>query len=147
MSLLLVLQVPVIEFVIGMTWVKPSLPTDGVTEFHVSFLSLDSSQNDLCLTAFLTEGKRVFHVLIFSLERLGNGFVSGRLSYKQASTYRPRPTYYVTVLVFVCLYERTTLASIFSSENISHPSIMPYIWGTCESFIWKFHVTLFVAYI
>ena len=32
------------------------------------------------------------------------------LFYKQASTYRPRYTYYVTVLVFVCPYVRTTLA-------------------------------------
>ena len=93
-----------------MTWVKPSLPTDGVTEFHVSFLSLDLSQNDSRLTVFITEGKRVFHVLILSLVRLGNGFASGRLSYGQASTYRPRPTYYVTVLVFVCPYVRAQLA-------------------------------------
>ena len=56
------------------------------------------------------EGKRVFHVSIFFLVRLGNGFVSGCLSYGQASTYCPFPTYYVAVLVFVCLYLCTTLA-------------------------------------
>ena len=46
---------------------------------------------------------------ILSLVRSGNGFASGRLSYGKASTYRPHPTYYVTVLVFVCLYVCTTL--------------------------------------
>ena len=49
---------------------------------------------------------------ILSLVRLGNCFAYGRLSYGQASMYRPRPTYYVTVLVFVCLYVYTTLAEI-----------------------------------
>ena len=47
---------------------------------------------------------------ILSLVRLGKGFTSGRLSYRQASTYRPRPTYYVTILVFVYLYVCMTLA-------------------------------------
>ena len=46
---------------------------------------------------------------ILSLVRSGNGFASGRLSYGQASTYRPCPTYYVTVLVFVCPYVCMTL--------------------------------------
>ena len=50
---------------------------------------------------------------ILYLVRPGNSFVSGRLSYGQTSTYRPRPTYYVTVLVFVCLYVCTTLAAPF----------------------------------
>ena len=76
----------------------------------MSFLSLDRSHKNSRLTVFLTEGKRVFHVSILSLVRSGNGFASGRLSYGQASTYRPRTTYYVTVLVFVCLYVCTTLA-------------------------------------
>ena len=78
--------------------------------FHVSFLSLDCSQNDMRLTVFLTEGKKVFHVSILSLVRSGNGFASDRISYKHASTYRPRPTYYITVLLFVCLYVCTTLS-------------------------------------
>ena len=82
---------------------------DGVTAFHVLFLSLDGSQNNSRLTVFLTKGKRVFHVLIFSLVRSGNSFASGGLSYGQAFTFHPRPTYYVTVLVFVCLYVCTTL--------------------------------------
>ena len=47
---------------------------------------------------------------ILSLVCSGNGFASDRLSYVQDSTYRPRPTYYVTVLVFVCPCVRTTLA-------------------------------------
>ena len=62
MILLLVLQVPVIYFVLGTTYERLSHPMNGVTAFHVSFLSLDFSQNDLCLTVFLTEGKSVFHV-------------------------------------------------------------------------------------
>ena len=37
----------------------------------------------------------------------------GRLSYGQASTYRPCHTYYVTILIFVCPYVRTTLADSF----------------------------------
>ena len=76
---------------------------DGVTAFHVSFLSLDHYQNDSRLTVFLTEGKRVFYMSIFSLVRSGKGFSSGNISYGQDSAYRPRPMYYVTVLVFVCL--------------------------------------------
>ena len=85
---------------------------------HVSFLSLDHSQNDSHLTVFLAEGKRVFHVSILSLVRLGNGFASGGLSYGQASTYRPRTMYYVTILVFVCLYVCTTLAYLgFNNES------------------------------
>ena len=44
--------------------------------------------------------------------RSGSGFTSCCLSYGQASTYRPRPTYYVTVLVFLCLYVCTTLAYV-----------------------------------
>ena len=82
----------------------------------MSFLSSDFSQNDSCLTVFLTKGKRVFHVSILSLVRLGNGFASGRVSYGQASTYRSCPTYYVTVLVFVCPYVHTTLA-LWSYQN------------------------------
>ena len=83
---------------------------DGVTAFQVSFLPLDCSQNDSHLTVFHTKSKRVFHVLILSLVRLGNGYASGCLSYGQASAYRLLHTYYVTVLVFVCLYVCTTLA-------------------------------------
>ena len=77
------------------------------------FLSLDFFQNDLHLTVFLTEGKRVFHVLILYLVRPGNGFVSGRLTYGQAYMYHPCHTYYVTVLVFVFPYVRTTLTHPF----------------------------------
>ena len=47
---------------------------------------------------------------ILSSVHLGNSFASGRISYGQASTYRPCPTYYVTVLVCVCPYICTTLA-------------------------------------
>ena len=112
MSLLLVLQVPVIQFVLETSQVRPSHPTDGVTEFHVLFLSLDLSQNDSFLTVFLTEGKIVFHVSILSLVPLGKGYVSCRLSYGQTYTYRSRHTYYVTVLAFVCPYVRMTLAII-----------------------------------
>ena len=83
----------------------------------MSFLSLDRSQNDSCLTVFLTEGKRVFHISILYLVRLGNGYASGRLSYGQASAYRPRHMHYVTVLVFVCPYVRTTLESADSSNS------------------------------
>ena len=107
MSLLLVLQAPVIKFVLGTTYDRPSHPTDGVTTFHVSLLSLDRSQNDLRLTVFITKGKRVFHVLILYLVLLGSGYTSDRLSYGQASTYCPCHTHYVTVLVFVCTYVRT----------------------------------------
>ena len=59
---------------------------------------------------------------IFYLVRLENGYVSSRLSYGKASTYRPRHTYYINVLVFVCLYVRTALANtvdayFFQSET------------------------------
>ena len=47
---------------------------------------------------------------ILSLVRLGNVYASGRHSCGQASMYRPCHTYYVTILVFVCLYVHTTLA-------------------------------------
>ena len=76
---------------------------DGVTSFHVLLLSLDCSQKYSRLTVFITEGKRVFHVLILYLVLSGNGYAPVRISYRQASTYRPSHTYYVTVLVFVCL--------------------------------------------
>ena len=85
----------------------------------MSFLSLDRSQKDSRLTVFLTEGKRVFYVSILSLVRSGNGFASGHLSYRQASTYRPRTTYYVTVLVFVCMYVWTTLVALPEQYSIS----------------------------
>ena len=61
----------------------------------MSLLSLDRSQNDSRLIVFLTKGKIVFHMSILSLVCSENGFASGRLSYEQDSTYRPRPTYYV----------------------------------------------------
>ena len=64
----------------------------------------------LRLVVFLAKGKRVFHVSILSLVCLGNCYASGRLYYGQASTYRPRHTYYVTVFVFLCPYVCTTLA-------------------------------------
>ena len=89
----------------------------------MSFLSLDCSQNDSRLTVFLTEGKRVFHVLILSLVRSGKGFASGRLFYGQASTYRPCPTYYATILVFLCPYVRMTVAITIPQINILQ--IMP----------------------
>ena len=76
----------------------------------MSFLSLDCSQNDSRLIVIIAKGKRVFHVSILSLVRSGNGYASGRLSFGQASTYRPRPTYYVTVFVFLCMYVCKTLA-------------------------------------
>ena len=78
------------------------------------FLSLDCSRNDSRLAVFLTEGKRVLHVLILYLVRSGNGFASDRIPYGQASTYRPHPTYYVTVLVFMFLYVCTTLSLIWN---------------------------------
>ena len=120
MSLFLVLQVPVIQFVLGMTQDRPSHHTDGVTAFHASFLSLDSSQNYSRLTVFLTKGKIFFHVSIFSLVRLGNGFAYGSLSFGHDSTYRPRPTYYVAVLVFTCLYVCMTLAftSLYQCSHV-----------------------------
>ena len=96
----------------------------------MSFLSLDHSQNESRLTVFLTEGKRVFHVSILSLVRSGNGFTSGRLSYGKDSTYRPHPTYYVTVLVFVCPYVRTTLANSKNwLKNISQTKNLRYLSG------------------
>ena len=48
-----------------------------------------------------------------------NSFASGRLSYIQAYTYSPRPTYYVAVLVVVCLYICTTLAVKKSISSLS----------------------------
>ena len=75
----------------------------------MSFLSLDSSWNNLRLTVFITEGKIVFHVLILSLVCLGNVYVSGRLSYRHDYMYHPRHTYCITVLVFVCTSVSTTL--------------------------------------
>ena len=90
----------------------------------MSFLSLDRSQNDSRLTVFITKGKRVFHMSILSLVRLGNGYAYGRLSYKQASTYRPRHMYYVTVLVFVCPYVRTTLEARYEATGIVFSNIL-----------------------
>ena len=52
---------------------------------------------------------------ILSLVRLGNGFAYVHLSYGQASTYCPD---YVTVLVFVCPYVRTTLANSIAESYI-----------------------------
>ena len=109
MSRLLVHQVPVIQFLLETSQVRQSHPTYGVTAFHVSFLSLDLSQNDSRLTVFLTKSKRVFHVSILSSVRLGNGYASGRISCGQDSANRPRHTYYITVLVFVFLKVCTTL--------------------------------------
>ena len=93
----------------------------------MSLLSLDRSQNDSRLTIFLTKGKRVFHVSILSLVRSGNGFVYGRLSYGQTSTYHPRSTYYVTVLVFVCPYICTTLAYSTRQKFFPVYSVVPGI--------------------
>ena len=64
---------------------------------------------------FLTEGKKVFHVSILSLVHLGNRYASYRISCAQAFTYRPFLTYYVTFVVFVCPYIRTTLAHLFTT--------------------------------
>ena len=47
---------------------------------------------------------------ILYLIYLRKGYTSGRIFYGQASMYRPRHTYYVTVLVFVCLYTCMILA-------------------------------------
>ena len=104
-----------------MSYVIPSHPTDGVTEFHVFFLYLDCSQNDSCLTIFLTKGKRVFYVLILYLVSLGNGYASGHISYGHDSTHRPRHTYYVTVLLFVCPYVRTTLVVVLCQHMPDPP--------------------------
>ena len=62
------------------------------------------------MTVFLTKGNRVFHMSILSLVCLGNGYTTGHMTYGQASTYCPRNTYYVTVLLFVYLYVHTPLA-------------------------------------
>ena len=90
---------------------------DGVTSFHVLFLSSYCSHNNSRLIVFLIKGKRVFHVSIFSLVHSGNGYASSRLSYGHASTYRPRHTYYVTVLVFLCPCVHTKLAFLGSMER------------------------------
>ena len=100
MRLLLVVQVLFIILYLGTSQVVPSHHTDGVTAFHVSFLCLYCSQNDSCLTVFLTEGKRVFHVSILSLVHSGKGYASGSLSCGQASTYSP---VIHTTLFFWCL--------------------------------------------
>ena len=63
------------------------------------------------MTIFLAKGKRVFHVLILSLACLGDSYDSGRLSYRQTSTCLPHHMHYVCVVVFVCPYVCTTLAS------------------------------------
>ena len=55
---------------------------------------------------------------IVSLVRSGNEYASGRVSYEQASTYFHRHTYYATVLVFMCMYVRMTLA--VSSFSYTH---------------------------
>ena len=89
---------------------------DGVTSFHMPFLSLDCSQNDSRLTVFITKGKRVFHLSIMSLVSLRNGYASGRLSYVQAFMYHPCHTHYVTVLVFVCPYVCTPLVLRYYSH-------------------------------
>ena len=106
---------------------------DGVTAFHVFFLSLDRSQNDLRLIVFLTKGKRVFHMSIFSLVRLGNGFTSGRISYGQAPTYRPRHTYYITVLVLVCPYVRTALAHLCRTVRFC---LIATVWTGVNATVW-----------
>ena len=49
-------------------------------------------------------------MLILYVVHSGNGYVSVRLSYGQAYTYRPCHTYYVTDLVFLFPYICTTLA-------------------------------------
>ena len=84
------------------------------------------------LTVFLTKGKRVFHVLIFSLVHLGNGYASGRHSYIQAFAYSPCHTYCVTILVFVCPYVRTTLSDFYLfyvHSNLSAPHICKLIFS------------------
>ena len=86
---------------------------------------------DSHLAVFLTELNRVFHVLILYLVRLGDGFASGHLSYRQASTYRPCHTYYVTVLVFLCPYVSTTLSSIEARSTTSeHFTLIILVLGT-----------------
>ena len=99
----------------------------------MSFLSLDRSHNDSCLTVFLTEVKRVFHMLILSLVRSGNGFASVRLSYGQAFTYHPRPTYSITVLVFVCLYVCTTLTHPFRTVRFW---LIDTVWTGVTATVW-----------
>ena len=85
----------------------------------MSFLSLDRSQNDSRLTIFLTKGKRVFHLSILYLVCLGNVYASDRLSYRQAFMYRPRHTYYITVVVFVCSYVLTYVRTYVRTYGMS----------------------------
>ena len=79
----------------------------------MSFLSLDHYQNDLRLTIFLTEGKRVFHVSIFSLVRLG-----GRLhvwpSFLRTGLGVPTPSYVLNYCFGICMFVRTYNISIHS---------------------------------
>ena len=100
----------------------------------MSYIRTDTkSQNNSRLTVFLTKGKRVFHVFILSLVRSGDGFASGSLYCGQDSTYRPRPTYYVTVLVFVCLYVCTTLAHFFRSVQFC---LIATVWTGVTATVW-----------
>ena len=105
----------------------------------MSFLSLYFSQKDSRLTVFLTKGKRVFRVLILSLVRSRNGYESGRLSYGQASNYRTRHRYYVTVLVFVCLYVRTYDISTPLQNSTVWPDCYRMDWCDCNRMDWREH--------
>ena len=63
------------------------------------------------------------HIIIrmVYLVRSGNGYASGHLSYGQASTYCPRHTYHVTVLVFVCTYVHTyDISTPFQNSTVLH---------------------------
>ena len=99
----------------------------------MSFFYLNRSQNDSRLTVFLTESKRIFHVSIFYLVRSGNGFASGRLSYGQAFTFHPHPTYYVTVLVFVCMYICTTLIHPYRAVRFW---LIDTVWTGVTATVW-----------
>ena len=72
-------------------------------------------------------------MLILSLVFLENGYASGRLSYGQGSTYRPRHTYYVTVLVFVCLYVCTTLAHLCRTLRFC---LIATVWTGVTETVW-----------
>ena len=87
MSLLLVIQVLVISLYLRTSYFRPPHPKDGVTAFHMLFVSLDLSLNYSRLTIFIAEGKRVFHVSILSSVSSGKGYISVRISYGQDSTY------------------------------------------------------------
>ena len=85
------------------------------------------------LTVFLTKGKRVFHVSILYLFCSANSYASRRLSCEQASIYCPCHTYYITLLVFVCLYVHTSLATTSPRLSCLYPPPLPSRRTRCPS--------------